>query len=717
LKGEGVLVHNLALRISYRLDDTPFVKTKVMQESEGGKHGEHSAGEVAARSEQAGRATGEQFERARLRFGTRVGLAIVLVGYCVICAVGITWGLPSRSIDRFLFPKGDVWNGEKIYRLSEAGTKLSSDALHSRGADVDVNPIGASGKPLVPLTGSESDVAKIYLRYRLYTYQPDEMITMMALSGMNPRQMKLDPRLYQYGGLYIYPVGVLIAAAGAIGWADVRSNVQYYLDHPDEFGKFYVIARMYTAAWGAVGVIAVYLVARRLSMVMDKRADDENSETGAIETLKHAGNAGLFAAILFAMMPIVVCMSHEAKPHLPGAVLMLLAVLFAMRCASWTSGNEIAEGLEQKPSPLPLSLGGRGIWVADSSLNRAAGSGQNNIRSRRREFVLLCVCCGAAMGMVLSSLPIFILIPLSAYCVRDRKETLSSVVWRTIIGCGIALGIYLLTNPYVVINLFVNRDVLRSNFGNSIAMYRVDRIGEGFVRVGQLMIEGARLPVLLMGTIGLVFALWRKWSRRVEVIALVAPALLLFIQFVLLGAGKPAEYGRFSIFIDTSLAIFAGCITAIRWRRARFPILRVIRMIMIARVGMVGAAYLWGFHLDATGQGSRIALAEELQRLQAESVVPIQIALPAEPAPYSCPPIDFAHTDVVLASNNSGRRKDAIGGKRIMVRTIDTTMESVGGSDAAAWWRRWVWRPTPISWANKPFVIERIDARPGASKD
>ena len=49
--------------------------------------------------------------------------------------------------------------------------------------------------------------ARILRRYKLYSFQPDEMNTFRALAEMHPDAMQFDPRLYQYGGLWIYPVG------------------------------------------------------------------------------------------------------------------------------------------------------------------------------------------------------------------------------------------------------------------------------------------------------------------------------------------------------------------------------------------------------------------------------------------------------------------------------------------------------------------------------
>ncbi|RME37042.1 MAG: hypothetical protein D6788_10335, partial [Planctomycetota bacterium] len=247
----------------------------------------------------------------------RIMLSAILLLYAAVACTGITWGLPARRIDPYLF-SGPPWPGEVIFTRAGAGAKLTPQTRSRLGADVDLDPLRTPDHQPVLLTEHEEDLARIYLRYRLYTYQPDEMITMMALAGMDPRRLQFDPRLYQYGGLFLYPVGGLIAATSLTGWIDLRSDVTFYLDAPEAFGRFYVVARAYTAAWGALGVLLVFGVARRLG----------------------GSRAGLLAALLFALMPVVVCMAHEGKPHLPGAVLMLAAVYFALRHLACCSCSE-----------------------------------------------------------------------------------------------------------------------------------------------------------------------------------------------------------------------------------------------------------------------------------------------------------------------------------------------------------------------------------------
>src|SRR5207237_6609480 len=141
------------------------------------------------------------------------------------------WGLPSRAADPYLFGDHEVWSGAKIVELAPADSGL--------GADVDANPI-LNRTRTVLLNETDRERAEIIRRYRLFSYQPDEMITFKSLSRL--RENWGDPRLYQYGGLWIYPVGALLKLGSMIGLVDLRADQAYYLDHPEAFGRFYIVA-------------------------------------------------------------------------------------------------------------------------------------------------------------------------------------------------------------------------------------------------------------------------------------------------------------------------------------------------------------------------------------------------------------------------------------------------------------------------------------------
>lgn len=565
---------------------------------------------VAAHSE-----TGPPRHPSREPAWVLVCLSFICALYVILSCIGITWGLPSRKNDPHLFGGGKAWSGEKIYQLAHAAEKLSAARIESTGADVDIEAPGPAmheGTEPVLLTGTQEDVARIYLRYRLYTYQPDEMITMMALAGMKPGELRLDPRLYQYGGLFIYPVGALIKFCGILSMIDVRSDLVYYLDNPDEFGKFYVVARSYSAAWGLAGVLVVFALTRRIATSLQGQESTEKIRRTS------TASAGLAAALFFTLMPVVVCMSHEGKPHLPGAVLMLLAVYLAVRAI---------------PSHRQTTIG------------------------IRKCFWLLCIACGAAVGMVLSSWPICVLIPLAAL-LKDRISSESYEVpshagteswthqapWSIALGGLTAVGVYAACNPYVVINLFSNRDVLSSNFGNSLAMYEVSRLGEGLLRVLELTIEGATIGVVILGSIALMAGLSTRVRHAGAFWLLVIPAALFFLQFVLIGAGKPAEYGRFGIFTNTALVV--GSALFLNSRRMRNVFGTLVFCGMLLSVGGSGLEYLQGFQADAGNVTSRIDAATEIEGMKTADT---SVLVPVEPAPYSCPPLNFAAIRLFMA--------------------------------------------------------------------
>jgi hypothetical protein len=672
-------------------------------------------------------------------------LLLIAALYVAASIVGITWGLPSRKIDKYLFGNGEVWSGEKIYGLANAGEKLSPDRASRTGADVDVDPLNASKAADEPisLTATDEDIARIYLRYRLYTYQPDEMITMMALAGMRPSRLEFDPRLYQYGGSFIYPVGALIKLCGLLGLIDVRSDVIYYLDHPDEFGKFYIVARAYSAAWGLLGVILVYAIASRLarSTLRPPSDSEPNGASGTHPTATEgrmangedrkgtAGRAGLLAAFLFTLMPVVVCMSHEGKPHLPGAVLMLAAVYFAMR--SVHSRTEDSGGKAAPQSEPQAPARGGPLNNLPPPFACAADS------ARARDFSFLCLCCGAAVGMVLSSWPICVLIPVVAWIHRNPPESplgkgggdgsalgkgggkSRHTAARAAKGLLLAVAIYFITNPYVLINAFVNRDVLRSNFGNSLAMYQIARIGEGFVRVLELTIEGATLPVLVLGLIALVAALAQKRRRTDPAVwVLVVPAAVFFLQFVAIGAGKPAEYGRFGIFPNAALAIGAACLLNARFLRVHWFLRWVFPAFAVAWVAAFGGGYLRNFHADSTDQASRLVLAGRIRTATAnavESGAEPLVAVFAEPAPYGCPPLNFLRNEVMLLHSTEQTTQLRPQRPWLALRSIDAGLPSLTDAHALLLREIGVWegldRATPISWANKPFEVRISDER------
>ncbi len=575
--------------------------------------------------------------RQRIR-QERVALGFLLLLALAVFCGGITWGLPSSEVNHFLFGTHAPWSGSKILELTG-----SRESTATQGADVDRNPLGDRHNKVV-LNRTDRQRAEIVRRYRLYSYQPDEMVTFLALAGMKPSRGDFDPKLYQYGGLWIYPVGALLKVCNTLGIVRVTPDLAWYLDHPADFGRFYVIARLYVVAWAMLGAWAVLVLTRRLS--------------GSLV-------AGSIACFCYIMMPVVVNMSHEAKPHLPGAVLILLAALATIKYV------RTAE---------------RYWWLIGSVLT------------------------GAAVSMVLTAWPALVLPFVAALLMRQEWQ---AKLRSGLGGLGIAVAVYFITNPYVFVHLFNNRELLMSNLGNTRAMFTLGLNWPAIENAAWLVGQGTSPAIAVGGAIAaialIIRAVLRKTrARRHSAWMLFAPSALGLGQFALFASGQPAEYGRFAVLVDVALMIgattgFWRVLERLEWR----PELLVVLGLAAA---VPGSRYYPAFVSDATGPSSRMLAAEVVEELRL--VGGRSVGVFAEPAPYAVPPLNLFGWRVVLLPRDYNPATDR-DPPDVIVRAVDRirplppewagryemqTVQTVGPG-------------APMRWAAKPFEIMQLIER------
>ncbi len=564
--------------------------------------------------------------------------AVLLLAAGVFFA-GIGWGLPSREADRFLFGEGaKAWGAAEIMA---AGGGWALDPKHA--ADADANPITDRSR-ILSVNETDGQRAEIVLRYRLYSAQPDEMVTFRALARMP--KTKGDPRMYQYGGLWIYPVGGLLKLGSVLGLVELRGDLSYYLDRPEAFGRFYVAARGYSAIWGLVGVWAVWRLAQRWS-------------PGSVVV------PGV-AAALFALMPVVVNAAHEAKPHLAGAVLILLAVLAGTRY---------------------VETGARRWWVI-------AGA-----------------TCGLAVGMVLSAAVAFVVLPLMTMLRADGWGTRAR---RAVGAIAVGAAVYCATNPYVPINLVRDPTVVRENLG-ALAQAKAitgksSDVG-AFTNARRLMRDGATMLVTTVGTVGVIVLLTRRewWAERAgaatPAILLSVPAAIVLVQFVRLTAGKPGEFARFAILPDVLVMLAAVVwVSSLDWGKW-VPTIGLGLLVVMA--GLQTSSLVAGFLEESWSRetSSRVAAARRLEELRAKGARTIGVV--ADPAPYGMPPVDLMRWRVVLlpaeGSGTGGEVPDVI------VRPVDD-YERTGEVPGTVYMReyvrgRWPRLRNRIGWADKSFEV------------
>jgi hypothetical protein len=97
------------------------------------------------------------------------------------------------------------------------------------------------------VVGASSELENIdrwVMRYKLYSIEADEIVSIMALARMDPSNLQLDPHFYQYGGSWLYPLGLWYFTLQKIGVVSIGS-LDALLLTPDKIDNIYVAGRAF----------------------------------------------------------------------------------------------------------------------------------------------------------------------------------------------------------------------------------------------------------------------------------------------------------------------------------------------------------------------------------------------------------------------------------------------------------------------------------------
>ena len=464
-----------------------------------------------------------------------------------LALAGIDWGLPSADVTATLFSTHSPWDGQALARFD------AERVDPNKGADVDRDPLPKSAGPTI-LNATDADRAAIARRYKLFSHQPDEMITFMALQQMSPADRQFDPRLYQYGGAWIYPVGGLLKIAASAGLIDLRADKAFYYDNPAAFGRFYVVARLYTAAAFVVTMVLAGMIVKRL---------------GGDDFAAAAGSAVVGA------MPVVFALAHEAKPHLAGTALILATALAGAR---WVKSDRWRDAM----------------WCG-ALAGLAAG-----------------MVLSAVVALVIPLTMVVLPRPKFATIFNDSPYR------RVLMfGAAIAafVCVFAITNPYVVLHAIQRDPVLTSNLGNTQAMYGIGQVGDIFRDGGRRLLDALSWPAVLLALGSLAVAITRRQRTSPLGILLTVPAVLVLLQFLLFSANKPAEYARFALLPATALGIMGvWALATIQrpWLRTTALIATPLAVLMVGTW-----PYVTAFAADSTLGGTREMAATFLRQSNA----------------------------------------------------------------------------------------------------
>jgi hypothetical protein len=259
----------------------------------------------------------------------KYALGIILLISAFFNLSGINWGLPGLKRISLILPlelrNNDFYSVMKntrddIYKFSNG----SSLGRSQNTAQPNVTPImmsmGMDKKENFELPKDMRSLANFIRPYILMSNHFDEQMTIASLARMNLKKLDFNPRLYQYGGTYIYSVGAWLFALKAAGVITLNSDLTFYFTHPERLANLLVAARLVNVIFIILTVIAVFLTANL------KQEDVENPELENDNL-----NTGVVSCLLFAIAPAVVFEAHIIKPYCVSAFFAVCCLYYAIK--------------------------------------------------------------------------------------------------------------------------------------------------------------------------------------------------------------------------------------------------------------------------------------------------------------------------------------------------------------------------------------------------
>ncbi|MBI5630329.1 MAG: glycosyltransferase [Elusimicrobia bacterium] len=221
---------------------------------------------------------------------------------------GLRWGLPGKERLRIL-PGGRPLSQEAADKMAEHWAGLYREIRRSHREMRREEPV-TYVKGLVEIPpGWDFPPPPLINSYRSFLVQsanPDEKKSFIILSQMRPWRLEFKPLYAQYGGAFVYPLGLFLQVLSWTKAAVLTPDLSFYLRNPEQMGRLYLCGRLFILIFQLASLLIVYHMGRELS----------------------GRGAGLAAALFFLLSPAVVHNSHVLKPH-PYAAFWALAASYA----------------------------------------------------------------------------------------------------------------------------------------------------------------------------------------------------------------------------------------------------------------------------------------------------------------------------------------------------------------------------------------------------
>lgn len=175
------------------------------------------------------------------------------------------------------------------------GTRIN-DLPHIRDYRVSGDVIAGSGLDRPHLVGSPVDRPESLdlwmVRFKLYSVEADEVVSIIALARVRPNQGDFDPKFYQYGGAYLYPLGAWYFCLSKLGVLTI-APLDQLLANPEQIDRIWIAGRAFV-------LIAVTVSALLLFMLLSKLAPPP---------------VALAGLVIYLFCPATIMFSQVIKPH------------------------------------------------------------------------------------------------------------------------------------------------------------------------------------------------------------------------------------------------------------------------------------------------------------------------------------------------------------------------------------------------------------------
>lgn len=208
------------------------------------------------------------------------------------------------------------------------GTRIN-DFPHIRNHQVTKNVIQQSGLERKTLIGTETGRAESLdlwmVRFKLYTVDADEVYSIIALARIRPAEFQFNPHYYQYGGAFLYPLGVYYFVLSKLGVLSIGS-LEQMLANPEMIDRVWIAGRALVLFVTMLAGLVLYFALANIA----------------------PPPIALFGLAIFYFCPATIMFSQVLKPH-------WYALLFT-NIALWIMARAFVQGRLSRCSEIALGI-------------------------------------------------------------------------------------------------------------------------------------------------------------------------------------------------------------------------------------------------------------------------------------------------------------------------------------------------------------------------